>query len=187
MQSVIRSLHPLGRVGERCHPHLLAAVFVLLSLPDTARAQLDSLPFGLLYGAPEIQFPAPEIHARLWSEGGRIHLRFVPDQKTHEISGSLVATGEGILKDIAPVSKQLRIRQQRPSRVDFDGTSDRTLAGLDVILAGDFQSLIVDIKIDGRQLPQRLLIGSDRDSPNKLPVEFGLGGADETWLDRFGF
>ena len=187
MKRVTRSLRQPGRLGERCQPHLLAAVFVLLSLPATARAQLDSLPFGLLYGAPEIQLPAREIHARLWSEGGRIHLRFVPDQRTHEISGSLVATGEGILKDIAPLSEGLRIRQQRPSRVDFDGTSDRKLAGLDVILAGDFQSLIVDIKIDGRQLPQRLLIGSDRDSPNKLPVEFGLGGADETWLDRFGF
>ena len=78
MKNVIRRLRPLGRVGQRCHPRLLAAVFVLLSLPATARAQLDSLPFGLLYGAPEIQLPAPEIHARLWSEGGRIHLRFVP-------------------------------------------------------------------------------------------------------------
>jgi len=187
MKNGTRSHYPLGRVARGCNPRLLAAVFVLLSLPATARAQLDSLPFGLLYGSPEIQLPAPEVHARLWSEGGRIHLRFIPDQTTHEISGSLVATGEGILKDIAPISEQLRIRQQRPNRVDFDGTSDRKLAGLDVILAGDFQSLIVDIKIDGRQLPQRLLIGSDRDSPNKLPVEFGLGGADETWLDRFGF
>ena len=176
------------------HPRRLAftatsglLLLVLLTLPSPGESQLDSLPFGLLYGAPEIQVPAPEIYVRLWSEGGRLHLRFVPDNRSHEIAGSLVATGKGVFKDTATIDEALRIRQQRPSRIDFDGTSIRTLNGLDVILAGDFQSLIVDIKIDGRQLPDRLRIGSGQDTPNRLPVEFGLGGADETWLDRFGF
>lgn len=152
-----------------------------------AHAQSDRLPFGLLYGAPEITIPADQIHVRLWSEGGRLHLRFVPDGRTHEISGYLVATGKGVFKDTAPLTEELRIRQQRPSRIDFDGTSDTTINGLDVILSGDFDSLIVDLRVDGRQMPHRLRIGSDQDSPNKLPVEFGLGGSDATWLDRFGF
>jgi hypothetical protein len=168
----------------RAFPMILA---IFLAIPAGAQPRLDRLPFGLLYGAPNITVPAQEIYVRLWSEGGRIHLRFVPDNKIHEISGSLIATGKGVFKDTAPLSEELRIRQQRPSRIDFDGTSHTELNGLDVILAGDFQSLIVDIKVDGRQLPKRLRIGTDQDSPNKLPVEFGLGGADETWLDRFGF
>lgn len=168
--------------------HSLATVLaILLALPTHSFGRLDRLPFGLLYGAPKITVPAEQIYVRLWSEGGRIHLRFVPDNEAHEISGSLIATGRGVFKDTAPLSEKLRIRQQRPSRIDFDGTSENSLNGLDVILAGDFQSLIVDIKVDGRQMPKRLRIGSDQDSPTKLPVEFGLGGADETWLDRFGF
>jgi hypothetical protein len=164
-----------------------ALLATLLLGAITAGARNDILPFGLLYGSPEIAERAGEVVVRIWSEGGRIHLRFIPNGRAHEIDGSLLATGRGILKDTTPLSDVIRIRQPRPARLDFDGRLTTRVEGLGVILAGDFQSLVLDIKIDGRRKPESIRIGGDRDHPRLLPVEFALGDSASGWLHRFGF
>ena len=162
-------------------------LLIAAALPAEASNRKDLLPFERLYGSPEILERQETLQVRLWSEGGRLHLRVIPDGTPHEFQGSLSATGKGILKDSVPLSRTTRIRQFKPGRIDFDGASDEKVSGFDVILAGDFQSLIFDIWIDGKQIVERVKIGSDRTPPAILPVEFGLGLADESWLDRFGF
>ncbi|MFP6665324.1 MAG: hypothetical protein VCC00_14105 [Deltaproteobacteria bacterium] len=166
---------------------MAAALATLLFAAFAADARNDILPFGLLYGSPEIPEQTDEVLIRVWSQGGRIHLRFIPDGQPHEIDGSLLATGKGVLKDTTPLSDAIRIRQPRPARLDFDGRLTGRVEGLGVILAGDFQSLIFDIKIDGRRQPEKVRIGGDRDRPRTLPVEFALGDPAVGWLDRFGF
>lgn len=170
---------------------ILLAALALAGLCQSAFAQdlaeTDILPFGLLYGSPELTEQDDALKARVWSEGGRIHIRFLPDGKSHDISGSLVATRDGILKDTSPVSAALRIRQPRPNRLEFDGRIKETVDGLSVILAGDFQSLIVDIEIDGRRQPALVRIGGENNAPKLLPIEFALGDPRARWLDRFGF
>lgn len=148
----------------------------------------DILPFGLLYGKPELPGTGEETSVRVWSEGGRIHIHFIPDGKPHEIAGSLLATGDGVLKDTDPGAPgRLRIRQPRASRLDFDGALGEQPVHLSVILSGDFDSLLLDLKIDGRRVPERVGIGGDRDRPERFPVEFALDGPSSNWLNRFGF
>jgi hypothetical protein len=165
----------------------MTGLAVLLCSTFTAEARNDILPFGLLYGTPEVPEQADDVLIRIWSQGGRIHLRFIPNGQPHEIDGSLLATGKGLLKDTIVLTDAIRIRQSRPARLDFDGRLTQRVEGLDVILADDFQSLILDIKIDGRRQPENIRIGGDRDRPLTLPVEFALGDPALGWLDRFGF
>lgn len=91
------------------------------------------------------------------------------------------------MKDTDAGSGQLRIRQPRPSRLDFDGPLENEPVHLSVILSSDFDSLVLDLEIDGRRIPDRVGIGGDRDRPERFPVEFALDGPSTSWLNRFGF
>jgi hypothetical protein len=81
----------------------------------------------------------------------------------------------------------LQIYQARPSRLEFDMRTDGRQDGLDVTLSGDFTQLTIDLEIDGERLPDRLLIGERRESPDALPARLNVKGADPTWIQRFGF
>lgn len=146
----------------------------------------DVLPFRLLYGNPGPATPN-ETACFVWSEGGRLHIRVTSDGAPHEIAGALEVTPGGVLKDVSIEAPGIRIQQRRPSLLRFDLRTDEPTEELSVVLAGDVETLRIDLRVDGREQPAALRIGERRERPKGLPADLALTGARASWIERFGF
>ncbi len=146
----------------------------------------DVLPFRLLYGNPG-EIPPDQTACYVWSEGGRLHIRITPDGDPREIEGELHVTPSGVLKDVSLEAPGLRIRQPAPSLLQFDMRTNDQPEELSVVLAGDVQTLRIDLRIDGERQPTALRIGERQERPKGLPADLALTGARASWIERFGF
>jgi hypothetical protein len=179
-----------GGAGARARGSVLALALLCLAMAGSSSAQTpvgDVLPFRIVYGNPNFAESGKEITCYLWSEGGRLHLRITPDGKSHEVEGELRTSSGGILRDVAPLSENLRVRQPSPARLLFDVSVTDQVEGLDIVLGGDAAALTVDLRIDLDQKPHLLRIGEGQERPRGLPAELRISGAEASWIERFGF
>lgn len=146
----------------------------------------DVLPFRLLYGNPG-EGPRGEVACFVWNEGGRLHVRVTADDIAHEIEGALHVSPAGVLKDVSLHAPGMRVRQPRPSLLEFDTRTGTRAEELSVVLAGDIEVLRVDLHIDGEPAPTALRIGEKQERPKGLPADLALTGARASWIERFGF
>jgi len=146
----------------------------------------DVLPFRLLYGNPG-PLSSHDTAGYLWSEGGRLHLRITAGPARREVAGEFRAIPSGVLKDVLLEEGNVRIRQPIPSLLQFDLRTDGTAEEFSVALAGDIETLRVDLRIDGRPRPTALRIGRRQERPKGLPADLALTGARASWIERFGF
>ncbi|MEW6272404.1 MAG: hypothetical protein AB1689_24240 [Thermodesulfobacteriota bacterium] len=167
---------------------LLAAVLLAAGAGRDALAAppADVLPFRLLYGRPSFTSNGT-VACFLWSEGGRLHLRLVPDGQQHRVRGELRTSKAGSFRDVTPSSEDLQIRQSKPSKLEFETRSAGKEEGLDVTLGGDFNQLTIDLLVDDVREPGALRIGERRERPRGLPARLEVKGADPSWIERFGF
>jgi hypothetical protein len=173
---------------RRARPPLAAALLAgaLAATAALAAAPADVLPFRLLYGRPSFASNGG-VTCFLWSEGGRLHLRLVPDGQPHRVRGELRTSKAGAFRDVTPSSEDLQIRQSKPSKLEFETRTGRKEEGLDVTLGGDFNQLTVDLLIDDAREPDAVRIGERRERPRGLPARLEVKGADPSWIERFGF
>jgi hypothetical protein len=167
---------------------LLAWLVVMLAAGDVrAIAAGDTMPFRIVHGRPSFATEAG-VACYLWSEGGRLHVRLVPTEKRHRVRGELRTSRAGSFRDVTPSSEDLVIKQPKPSRLEFEThTGASKEEGLDVILAGDFNQLTIDLSVDDQRQPDAVRIGARRERPRGLPARLDVKGADPTWIQRFGF
>ncbi|HEY8517777.1 MAG TPA: hypothetical protein VIS07_19890 [Candidatus Binatia bacterium] len=151
-----------------------------------AEPPADVLPFRLIYGRPAFAIDTG-VACFLWSEGGRLHLRLLPDGGRHRVRGELRTSKTGSFRDVTPTSEDLLIRQPRPSKLEFETRTNGKEEGLDVTLGGDFNQLTIDLLIDDEREPEALRIGERRERPRGLPARLEVKGADPSWIKRFGF
>lgn len=144
----------------------------------------DVMPFGMVHGRPPVD--AGRLAALLWSEGGRLKVRFRGSPPA-EIEGELRMSAGGVFKDIRPLTENLRVRMPTPDRVRFDVRTSGALEGFDVALSGDFSTLTIDLRIDGERRPAELAIGERAERPTELPLRLDLDEGAAAWVERFGF
>ncbi|MBM4242580.1 MAG: hypothetical protein FJ148_02040 [Deltaproteobacteria bacterium] len=146
----------------------------------------DTMPFRIVHGRPSFTDEAA-IACYLWSEGGRLHLRVVPNQTRHRVRGALRTSRDGAFRDVTPTSEDLVIKQPKPSKLEFETHTGAGEEGLDVTLAGDFNQLTIDLTVDDQRRPEAVRIGAKREQPRALPARLDVNGADPSWIQRFGF
>jgi len=151
-----------------------------------AEPPADVLPFRLIYGRPAFAIDTG-VACFLWSEGGRLHLRLLPDGGRHRVRGELRTSKTGSFRDVTPTSEDIVVRQSRPSKLEFETWSGGKEEGIDVTLAGDFNQLTVDLTVDEQRRPDAIRIGARREVPRALPTRLEVQGADPSWIERFGF
>lgn len=175
---------------------LLASALATAILASNAPAQIgtrtdlpppgDVLPFRLLYGNPGV-IPAGETACYVWSEGGRLHVRITSDATPREVEGELEVRPGGVLKDVSLEPGGVRVRQPLPSLLQFDFRTDGEPEEISVVLAGDVETLRVNLRLDGRTRPAAVRIGERQEQPKGLPADLALTGARASWIERFGF
>lgn len=163
---------------------LVAAL--LVPLPARAAPPADTMPYRVVHGRPTFT-TAGAITCFLWSEGGRLHVRIVPDALRRRVRGELRTSREGYFRDVTPSSEDLVVKQTKPSKLEFETRTGAKEEGLDVTLAGDFNQVTLDLKIDDASAPEAVRIGARREQPRGLPVRLDVKGADSSWIQRFGF
>lgn len=178
-----------GRTG-RARTALAAALALIVATtgaqPAPGATAGDTMPFRIVHGRPTFSGEAA-IACYLWSEGGRLHLRVVPSDTRHRVRGELRTSKAGAFRDVTPTSEDIVVRQSRPSRLEFETWSGGKEEGIDVILAGDFNQLTVDLTVDDQRRPDAIRIGARREIPRALPTRLEVKGADPSWIERFGF
>jgi len=167
-----------------CAGALLATL--VLAAATRAAPIADTLPFRLLYGRPTFTADGG-VAAYLWMEGGRLHVRIVPDGRRHRVHGELRTSRGGSFRDVTPSSEDLPIRQPRPSKLEFETVTGWKEEGLDITLLGDVTQVTVDLEIDGQRRPDAFRIGPRNERPRGLPARLDQHGADPSWIERFGF
>jgi hypothetical protein len=145
----------------------------------------DVMPFGIVHGRPPVE--ASGAAALLWSEGGRLKLRFQGMPPAAVVEGELRMSSGGVFKDIRPLTENLRVRMPTPDRVRFDVRVNGAVEGFDVALSGDFSTLTVDLRIDGQRRPTELAVGERAKRPAGLPLRLDLDEGAAAWVERFGF
>jgi hypothetical protein len=171
-------------------PAQLAAALVLVAALRIAPAGLageigDVLPFRIVHGRPPEGTAATL--AILWSEGGRLKLRFHARSEPDLIEGELRMSRGGVFKDVRPLTENLRVRMPAPDTIRFDVAMDGMDEGFDVALSGDFSTLTVDLRVDGERRPTELAIGERAERPIALPAQLDLDDVSPAWVERFGF
>jgi hypothetical protein len=151
-----------------------------------AAAPADNLPYRIVHGRPTFT-SAGIVTCYLWSEGGRLHVRLLPDGVRRRVRGELRTSKSGSFRDVTPSSEDLVVKQPRPSKLEFETRTGATEEGLDVTLAGDFNQLTIDLTIDDVRVPDALRIGARSERPLGLPARLDVNGADPSWIQRFGF
>jgi hypothetical protein len=181
---------PRRRLRRVRHARLLApalALFTLLTATSTdAAPPADVMPFRIVHGRPSFA-SEPGVKCYLWSEGGRLHLRLVPDATRHRVRGELRTSRSGAFRDVTPTSEELVVKQAKPAKLEFETHTGPKEEGLDVTLAGDFNQLTIDLLIDDVRRPDAVRIGAKGEQPRGLPARLDVKGADPTWIERFGF
>jgi len=155
-------------------------------LAADAAPPADTLPYRVVHGRPTFTAEGA-VTCYLWSEGGRLHVRVLPDGLPHRVRGELRTSRAGSFRDVTPSSEALVVKQSKPSKLEFETHTGATEEGLDVTLAGDFNQLTVDLSIDDVRVPEALRIGARRERPRGLPARLDVNGADPSWIERFGF
>lgn len=170
-----------------CRTVLLVLLAALLpSSAPHAASPADTMPYRVVHGRPTLSAEGA-VTLFLWSEGGRLHVRLLPDSSRHRVRGELRTSRDGFFRDVTPLSEDLVVKQSKPSKLEFETHTGAKEEGLDVTLAGDFNQVTVDLTIDDVRTPQAVRIGAKRETPRGLPVRLDVKGADPSWIPRFGF
>jgi len=154
--------------------------------PASAAPPADTMPYRVVHGRPTFT-PEGGVTCFLWSEGGRLHVRIVPDGSRHHLRGELRTSREGYFRDVTPSSEDLVVKQSKPSKLEFETRTGAKVESLDVTLAGDFNQVTLDLEIDDVSAPGAVRIGARAEVPRGLPVRLDVKGADSSWIQRFGF
>lgn len=184
-----KGVRPLG------DPHWVVPILLLgltlLLLASSSMAEEtdetvgDVLPFRILYGSPKEEAKTGP-HCAVWSEGGRLHVRFQPGDTPQEVSGEIRATPDGILKDAAIDGGSPRLRQPFPSLLQFDFRTGAVPEGFSVVMTGDIDVVRIDLRVEGDRRADILQLGERAEIPRGLPAELALKGIRADWFERFG-
>lgn len=177
------------RGSDRLAAAIVALVAVLATLagsPGHAAAPADSMPYRVVHGRPTFT-PEGAVTFFFWSEGGRLHLRVLPNGSAHRVRGELRTSRDAYFRDVTPLSEDLLVKQSKPSKIEFETHTAAKEEGLDVTLAGDFSQVTLDFTVDGVRAPGAVRVGARHAIPRGLPVRLDVKGADPSWIQRFGF
>jgi hypothetical protein len=177
---------PGARLPRSLALALAAAVLLSWGIARAA-SPADTLPFSVVYGRPDFARDT-DVSCYLWSEGGRLHVRLQSTAARHKVRGELRTNRSGSFRDVTPSSEDILIKQQKPSRLEFETLVGRhSDEGLDVVLTGDFDQLTIDFSVDAARRADAVRIGARGDRPRGLPARLDVKGGDPSWLKRFGF